>query len=149
MRLLILVATALLSSCAAAPAAAQSRPAIATYQSVHHPVYGTAGMVVSQNETASRIGAAVLDAGGNAVDAAVAIGFALAVTLPRAGNIGGGGFMLVHDADAGETTAIDYRETAPLKATRDMYLDADGNADPQLSRFSHLAYFLRDLLPIL
>ena len=66
------------------------------------------------------------------MDAAVAVGFALAVTLPRAGNIGGGGFMLYFDAASGETTAIDYREMAPLLATRDMFLDEDGNADPMI-----------------
>ena len=139
MRLLIFLAAALLASLAASPAAAQARPAIAPYQTVHHPVYGTAGMVASQNAIASRIGAEVLADGGNAVDAAIAVGFALAVTVPRAGNIGGGGFMLVHDAGSGETTAIDYREAAPLGASRDMFLDAEGNADPMLSRFSHRA----------
>jgi gamma-glutamyltranspeptidase/glutathione hydrolase len=71
------------------------------------------GMVASQNEQATRIGLEVLEKGGNAVDAAVAVGFALAVTLPRAGNIGGGGFMLVHDAGHNANVAIDYRETAP------------------------------------
>ncbi len=139
MRFIVVLVAAALISCAVSPVAAQSRPAIAPYQSVHHPVYGRAGMVASQNRTASRIGADVLEDGGNAVDAAVAIGFALAVTVPRAGNIGGGGFMLVYDAKSKETTAIDYRETAPLGATRDMFLDADGNADPQLSRNSHKA----------
>ena len=139
MRFLILITAALLVASAASPVAAQSRPAIAPYQTVHHPVYGNAGMVASQNDVASRIGAEVLADGGNAVDAAVAIGFALAVTVPRAGNIGGGGFMLVYDADSGRTTAIDYRETAPLGASRDMFLDADGNADPALARFSHKA----------
>lgn len=108
MRVLIFLAAALLAAAVAAPVAAQTRPAIAPYQTVHHPVYGRAGMVASQNATASQIGADVLADGGNAVDAAVAIGFALAVTVPRAGNIGGGGFMLVHDAESGETKAIDY-----------------------------------------
>ncbi|HSG59427.1 MAG TPA: gamma-glutamyltransferase [Woeseiaceae bacterium] len=139
MRVLIFLAAALLAAAVAAPVAAQTRPAIAPYQTVHHPVYGRAGMVASQNATASQIGADVLADGGNAVDAAVAIGFALAVTVPRAGNIGGGGFMLVHDAESGETKAIDYRETAPLGASREMFLDAEGNADPQASRFSHRA----------
>ena len=139
MRFLILVLATLPAAFGASPVMAQARPAIAPYQTVHHPEYGTAGMVASQNSVASRIGADVLADGGNAVDAAVAVGFALAVTVPRAGNIGGGGFMLVYDAESRETTAIDYRETAPRAATRDMFLDADGNADPQLSRFSHKA----------
>jgi gamma-glutamyltranspeptidase/glutathione hydrolase len=81
----------------------------------------------------------VLADGGNAVDAAVAVGFSLAVTLPRAGNIGGGGFMLVYDSESGQTTVIDYREMAPRAAHRDMFLDADGDADPELSRRSHKA----------
>ena len=80
------------------------------------------------------VGVDILKRGGNAVDAAVAVGFALAVTLPQAGNLGGGGFMLVHMAKSGETVAIDYREKAPLKATRDMFLDAEGNPDPDLSQ---------------
>lgn len=138
MRYLVLAAAMLLASCAVSPAVAEL-PAIAPYQSVHHPIYSKTGMVASQNIMASQIGAKVLADGGNAVDAAVAVGFVLAVTVPRAGNIGGGGFMLVHDAESGDTTAIDYRETAPLAATRDMFLDADGNADPQLSRYGHKA----------
>ena len=138
MRLAILAAALLLASCAGTPAIAQQAP-IAPYQTVYHPVYGKAGMVASQNRMASEIGAKVLADGGNAVDAAVAVGFALAVTVPRAGNIGGGGFMLVHDAGSGDTTAIDYRETAPLGATRDMYLDDEGEVDASLSRFGHKA----------
>lgn len=82
-------------------------------------------MVASQEARASQVGLDVLKKGGNAVDAAVAVGFALAVTLPRAGNLGGGGFMLVRLA-GGKTVAIDYRETAPLDTPRDVYLDADG-----------------------
>ncbi len=104
-----------------------------------HPVYAPHGMVASQERLATEVGVDILKAGGNAVDAAVAVGFALAVTLPQAGNLGGGGFMLVHDAASGDTAAIDYRETAPAAATRDMYLDTDGNADPNLSRFTPLA----------
>ena len=90
-----------------------------------HPVYAAHGMVASQEALATNIGVDILKRGGNAVDAAVAVGFALAVTLPQAGNLGGGGFMLVHIAKTGETVAIDYREKAPLKATRDMFLDAE------------------------
>jgi gamma-glutamyltranspeptidase/glutathione hydrolase len=89
------------------------------------PVHSQHAMVVTQEPLATSVGVAVLKAGGNAVDAAVAIGFALAVTHPFAGNIGGGGFMLVRFAD-GRSTFIDFREKAPLKASRDMYLDANG-----------------------
>lgn len=120
----------------AAPVQAQG---IISYSDVNHPVYGQSGMVAAQHLIAAEVGAAVLEEGGTAVDAAIATGFALAVTLPRAGNIGGGGFMLVYDAASGETTAIDYREMAPLGATRDMFLDDNGEADPELSRNSLLA----------
>ncbi len=101
-------------------------------------VVGTEGMVVSESSKASRIGAEVLLAGGNAVDAAVAVHFALAVTYPQAGNLGGGGFMVLRTAD-GSIEAIDFRETAPATATRDLFIGAGGNPDPVLSRTSHLA----------
>ena len=104
------------------------------------------GMVVAQEARAARIGLAVLERGGNAVDAAVATGFAMAVTYPRAGNIGGGGYMVIRLAERqrGPKTgprniAIDYRETAPAAATREMFLDEKGNADPRKSRDSALA----------
>jgi gamma-glutamyltranspeptidase/glutathione hydrolase len=103
------------------------------------PVFAKDGMVSSQEAKATRVGVDILKAGGNAVDAAVAVGFALAVTLPRAGNLGGGGFMLVHLADGDRNIAIDYRETAPAATTRDVFLDAQGNADPKKSRDSGLA----------
>jgi gamma-glutamyltranspeptidase/glutathione hydrolase len=103
-----------------------------------HAVAAEHGMVVAQEKIAARIGADILRNGGNAVDAAVATGFALAVTYPRAGNIGGGGFMVVHLADRNEDVAIDYRETAPASATRDMFLGADGKPDPAKSRDSAL-----------
>jgi gamma-glutamyltranspeptidase/glutathione hydrolase len=96
------------------------------------------GMVVAQEAMAARIGADILRAGGNAVDAAVATGFAMAVTYPRAGNIGGGGFMVIHLAKRKKDIAIDYRETAPAAITRDSFLDAAGNADPQKSIASGL-----------
>ncbi len=102
-----------------------------------HPIVSRRGMVVSQERLASEIGAQILGAGGNAVDAAVATGFALAVTLPQAGNLGGGGFMLVHLADEQRTIAIDYRETAPLAATVDMFLGPNGEADPKKSRYGY------------
>ena len=103
------------------------------------PVIARHGMVVTQEAEASRVGLDILKRGGNAVDAAVAVGFALAVTLPRAGNIGGGGFMLVHRADLNQTIAIDYREAAPAATTKDVFLDANGEADPFKSRYSGLA----------
>ncbi|HEY4809187.1 MAG TPA: gamma-glutamyltransferase [Roseiarcus sp.] len=103
------------------------------------PVVARHGMVVTQEAAASRVGLDILKRGGNAVDAAVAIGFALAVTLPRAGNLGGGGFMLIHRADLNQTIAIDYRETAPAATTKGVFLDANGEADPFKSRYSGLA----------
>ncbi|MGB2593484.1 MAG: gamma-glutamyltransferase [Pseudolabrys sp.] len=97
------------------------------------------GLVVAQEVRAARIGIEFLDRGGNAVDAAVAVGFAMAVTYPRAGNIGGGGFMVVHLARDNRDLAIDYRETAPAKASEAMFLDTQGNADPEKSRDSALS----------
>jgi gamma-glutamyltranspeptidase/glutathione hydrolase len=96
------------------------------------PVRGKNGMVVSSSKISSIVGSDILKKGGNAVDAAVAVGFALAVTYHSAGNIGGGGFMVIHLRD-GKNTTIDFRETAPLKAFRDMYLDKKGNFDSTLS----------------
>ena len=86
------------------------------------------GMVVAQEKLAAQIGADILRQGGNAVDAAVATGFALAVTYPRAGNIGGGGFMVIHSAERGQDIAIDYRETAPAAMTQDVFLGEIGRA---------------------
>src|SRR5262249_48192891 len=103
------------------------------------PVTVRHGMVVAQEARAARVGADVLKNGGNAVDAAVATGFALAVTYPRAGNIGGGGYMLIHLAGRNVDTAIDYRETAPAAITRAAFLDDKGEADPAKSRDSALA----------
>ncbi len=102
------------------------------------PVAGKKGMVVSSSSLASRVGADILAQGGNAVDAAVATGFALAVVWPRAGNLGGGGFMIIHLADGG-AQALDFRETAPHAATRDMYLDANGDVVEGRSTKGHLA----------
>lgn len=135
-RLFLFLAAASLSLCVSAPAIAQTPE---SFQSVHHPLYSKTGMVAAQETLASEIGARVLADGGNAVDASIATAFALAVTLPRAGNIGGGGFMLYYDAESGETTAIDYRENAPLRAHRDMFLDEKGDADPDKARYSHLS----------
>ncbi|QDM30203.1 gamma-glutamyltransferase [Tardiphaga sp. vice352] len=102
------------------------------------PVAAKHGMVVAQEKIAARVGADVMARGGNAIDAAVATGFAMAVTYPRAGNIGGGGFMVIHSAVTGEDITIDYRETAPAAATRDMFLGADGQPDIAKSRDSAL-----------
>ncbi len=96
------------------------------------PVLARHAMVASTSEIASRVGVEVMKKGGNAVDAAVAVAFALAVTWPSAGNLGGGGFMMVRKSD-GTAEAIDYRERAPLAATRDMYLDANGKVIPGAS----------------
>src|ERR1700676_4463647 len=103
-----------------------------------HAVAAEHGMVVAQEKIAARLGADVLRRGGNAVDAAVATGFAMAVTYPRAGNIGGGGFMVIHSADRHADVAIDYRETAPAAMTRDIFLGADGKPDIAKSRDSAL-----------
>jgi gamma-glutamyltranspeptidase/glutathione hydrolase len=113
--------------------------AIFSQQDRLHPVFARQGMVATQEATATRVGLDVLQQGGNAADAAVAVGFALAVTLPRAGNLGGGGFMIVHAAGSGKTHAIDFRETAPAKASRDMFLDENGEVDTQRARFSYQA----------
>jgi gamma-glutamyltranspeptidase/glutathione hydrolase len=103
-----------------------------------HAVPAEHGLVVAQEKIAARIGADILRQGGNAVDAAVATGFAMAVTYPRAGNIGGGGFMVIHLAGRNEDVAVDYRETAPAAATRDMFLGPDGKPDNAKSRDSAL-----------
>ena len=106
---------------------------------LHHPNASRDGMVVAEERLAAEIGARILDQGGNAVDAAVATAFALAVTFPRAGNIGGGGFMLVHLDEENTTIAIDYRETAPLAAHKNMFLDEQGNVIERASTHSRLA----------
>ena len=139
-RLTLIAAAGLLA--AASFAAAQIAPPapapILTNTARALPVVARNGMVVTQEKRATHIGVEILQRGGNAVDAAVAVGFALAVTHPQAGNIGGGGFMLVHLAGRNETIAIDYRETAPAAATRDMFLDERQEADPRKSRDSAL-----------
>jgi gamma-glutamyltranspeptidase/glutathione hydrolase len=133
------LASAVLSLAPVCAVAQAEQGAIYSARDLIHPVHGRQGMVATQEATATRIGLAVLQHGGNAVDAAVTVGFALAVTLPRAGNLGGGGFMLVHDAASGDTVAIDYREKAGGNAFRDMFLDDNGEADPEKSRDSGLA----------
>ncbi|PVB61436.1 gamma-glutamyltransferase [Labrenzia sp. 011] len=122
----------------AAPLAAQDT-AIYSLKDRFQPVTAQNGMVASQEAVATGVGVDILRKGGNAVDAAIATGFALAVTLPRAGNLGGGGFMLVHMAESRQTEALDYREKAPAAASWDMFLDEDGEPDSDKSRFSGLA----------
>src|ERR1035437_507011 len=107
-------------------------------QAATHPVHAPHAIVVSVHELASRAGVEIMQAGGSAIDAAVATGFALAVVHPLAGNIGGGGFMLIRMAD-GKTHFLDYREKAPAAATRDMYLDAQGNVIEGASEIGYKA----------
>ncbi|MCT8960588.1 gamma-glutamyltransferase [Pseudomonas veronii] len=121
-----LIATALVLTVSGVQAASQA------------PVAGENGMVVTAQNLATHVGVDVLKAGGNAVDAAVAVGYALAVVYPAAGNLGGGGFMTVQLAD-GRKTFLDFREKAPLAATADMYLDKAGNVVEGLSAKGHLA----------
>src|SRR5579863_3865899 len=126
-RILSRLVGALLAACVVVPATASV-----------HPVHATHGMVVSVHELASHVGVDILQAGGNAVDAAVATGFALAVVHSAAGNIGGGGFMLIRMAD-GKAHFLDYREMAPAAATRDMYLDPQGNVIEGASEIGYKA----------
>jgi gamma-glutamyltranspeptidase / glutathione hydrolase len=102
------------------------------------PAVGMRDMVVTAHHEATDVGLEILQHGGNAIDAAVAIGYALAVTYPACGNLGGGGFMTIHCAN-GKDTFINFREKAPLRARRDMYLNADGNVIPGLSTEGYLA----------
>jgi gamma-glutamyltranspeptidase / glutathione hydrolase len=123
----------------ALPSAARSDEHDAQNNGLHaQRAFAQNGMVVAQEALGARVGADILQKGGNAIDAAVAVGFALAVSYPRAGNIGGGGFMVIHRADGSDTT-IDYREAAPGGINAKSFLDASGNADPEKSRASALA----------
>lgn len=133
----LLMSFTVVQGAAAAPASA---PPISygVDSDTFHPVKARHGMVASVDAMATQVGVDILRQGGNAVDAAIAVGFALAVTHPQAGNLGGGGFMLLRTA-SGRTTAIDFREMAPARAARDMFLDKQGNADSKLSLTSHLA----------
>jgi len=111
----------------APPSATAPNTAITRYDnsfSIFHPERGQRGMVASEQRLASQVGVDILAQGGNAIDAAVGVGFALAVVLPNAGNLGGGGFMLVQTAKGTKPVALDFREVAPASASRDMYLDA-------------------------
>lgn len=137
-RFLLLLCLLLPAGLVFAQAPAAPRPIIG-HDSRFQPIPSREGMVVSSEELASRIGARILAEGGNAVDAAVATGFALAVTYPQAGNIGGGGFMLVYLAQDKRVVAIDYRETAPRAAHAKLFLDAKGEVVEGSSQLSHLA----------
>ncbi|MFZ6773133.1 gamma-glutamyltransferase [Undibacterium sp. SXout7W] len=122
-------------------AQSQTAPVIRydTTNPIVSPVSAAHGMVVSEQSLASKTGLDILKRGGNAIDAAVAVGFALAVVLPNAGNIGGGGFMLIHDARTGSDIALDFRETAAATAEQHMYLDSKGKVILGSSLFTHLA----------
>lgn len=151
--LIAVVSLAACSTTASNPGATTAAPAVVTQNAsaqaaaaaydfdmdVFHPVEAKNGMVATEQELATQIGVDILKAGGNAVDAAVAVGFALAVALPNAGNIGGGGFMMVHDAKSGKDIALDFREVAPKGASRNMYLDDKGNVVDGKSLFTHYA----------
>lgn len=123
-----------------APATAQDarRAYVPPALNTVHAVSAKHGMVVAQEKISAHVGADILRRGGNAVDAAVATGFAMAVTYPRAGNIGGGGFMVIHSAERNEDITIDYRETAPAATTTQIFLGPDGKPDPAKSRDSAL-----------
>lgn len=110
-----------------------------SYPSLFHPVVADHGIVAAQDKLAAEVGRDILARGGNVVDAAVATGFALAVTHPQAGNIGGGGFMMIKLADRDDVIAIDYREMAPAAASRDMFLNEDGEVDNSRARFSSMS----------
>ncbi len=144
MRLTATVAALLAAASLVAPDAAEAQAVkgaaeyILDYDAIHHPVMARKGMVVSQSQIASEVGADVLRQGGNAVDAAVATGLALAVTLPRAGNLGGGGFMLVHLSKEKKTLAIDYYGQAPAATDARLLAGTNGKLDPA-KRYSHRA----------
>ncbi len=151
--LIAVVSLAACSTTASNPGSTTAAPAVVTQNAsaqaaaaaydfdmdVFHPIEAKNGMVATEQELATQIGVDILKAGGNAVDAAVAVGFALAVALPNAGNIGGGGFMMVHDAKSGKDIALDFREVAPKGASRNMYLDDKGNVVDGKSLFTHYA----------
>jgi gamma-glutamyltranspeptidase/glutathione hydrolase len=110
----------------------------ATINAQENPYFAKNGMVVSASQLASQVGVDIMKFGGNAIDAAVATGFALAVTYPQAGNIGGGGFLVAHLTD-GRNITIDFRETAPFAANRDMYLNENGKVVKDMSLYTHHA----------
>lgn len=142
MLLCLLVAASGRQAGAAQDAATVTRAAAAAYDDgydIFHPVVAEHGMVATEDARATRVGLQVLREGGNAIDAAVAVGFTLAVTQPWAGNLGGGGFLVWHEAVTGRSHAVDFRETAPAAAGPDTYLDAQGEIIAGRSLFSPMA----------
>lgn len=133
----LVVCSLLVTGAAAARESAAEPPPIIDYRERFLPVVARQGMVVATERLAAEVGKRILQQGGNAVDAAVATGFALAVTYPRAGNLAGGGFMLIHLAEENRQVFIDYRETAPEAASRDMFLDENGEVDNKRAFSSH------------
>jgi len=111
-------------------------PALLDYSSIHNPEVARHGMVASQDALASAVGVEIMKAGGNAIDAAVATGFALAVTLPRAGNLAGSGFMMIYDAKSAKSYALDFKDVAPLAAKADMFIKPDGTVDREAIGFT-------------
>jgi gamma-glutamyltranspeptidase / glutathione hydrolase len=136
MRNLLLLSILILASCS--PQLPTAAPVSAQYE-MPKQAFSRKGMVVTAHPVATQVGVEILEKGGNAVDAMVAVHFALAVVYQRAGNIGGGGFMLYREAASGKTVSLDFRETAPQAASRNMYLDSLGKAIDSLSRDGHLA----------
>ncbi|MGO1310557.1 MAG: gamma-glutamyltransferase [Kluyvera intermedia] len=134
----VALAALLAGSCFSAVSAPPPPVSYGVEEDVFHPVRAQQGMVASVDAMATQVGVDILREGGNAVDAAVAVGYALAVTHPQAGNLGGGGFMMLRTKE-GKTVAIDFREMAPEQATRDMFLDGEGHPDAKKSLTSHLA----------
>ena len=134
----VALAALLAGSCFSAVSAPPPPVSYGVEEDVFHPVRAQQGMVASVDAMATQVGVDILRQGGNAVDAAVAVGYALAVTHPQAGILGGGGFMMLRTKE-GKTVAIDFREIAPEQATRDMFLDGEGNPDAKKSLTSHLA----------
>ncbi|MDM3872275.1 gamma-glutamyltransferase [Porticoccus sp. W117] len=136
-RYLARVFAVLIASCHLQAAETEPEAPILDLGARVHPEIGEAGMVIARDAVASQVGADILAQGGNAVDAAVATGFALAVTFPQAGNIGGGGFMLLHLAEENRTIALDYRELSPAAAHREMFWNQEGGVDGERARGSH------------
>jgi len=137
--LLALASLVPLASSAQTSAPSVVTPRYDVRSEIFSPVIARHAMVASDHALATQVGVTIMQQGGNAIDAAVAVGFALAVVQPYAGNLGGGGFMLIRHTNSGDEIALDFRETAPMQARRDMYLDAQGRVEPRKSLYSHHA----------